>query len=81
MIDTKIVDVVESFDEGTLDEAKTVAIGDGGRIWAQARIIDGLVVAGHQVCCELHVRNNSSKKVKSDFRFSLFRPIANEPGC
>lgn len=70
--DTKAVDIVESFTEGELDEAKTVAVGAEGRVWAQARILDGLVVAGHQICCELHVRNNSNRKVCQTLKNFLF---------
>lgn len=69
--DTKMIQVVESFSESMLDEVKTVAVGDGGRVWAQARVVDGLIVSGHQICCELHVRNNSSKKVSPTFMWSI----------
>ncbi|KZT27204.1 hypothetical protein NEOLEDRAFT_162928 [Neolentinus lepideus HHB14362 ss-1] len=61
--DKKDVDVVEAFDgdsEGITPEA--VVVGEGGKIWAQGRVVGRVIVAGQGACIELQVKNHSIKK-------------------
>ncbi|KAH9063558.1 hypothetical protein EDB87DRAFT_1575346 [Lactarius vividus] len=39
-----------------------LVIGEGGKIWAQARVLGGMLVAGESACVELQVKNHSAKK-------------------
>ena len=41
-----------------------LVIGEGGKIWAQARVLGGMLVAGESACVELQVKNHSAKKVR-----------------
>ncbi|KAI0290261.1 hypothetical protein B0F90DRAFT_1787636, partial [Multifurca ochricompacta] len=41
---------------------ESLVIGEGGKIWAQARVLGGILVAGESACIELQVKNHSSKK-------------------
>lgn len=61
--DKKDVDVVEAFD-GDPDRVspEAVVVGEGGKIWAQGRVMGGVVVAGRGACVELQVKNHSAKK-------------------
>ncbi len=40
-------------------------VGEGGKIWAQGRVLGGMLVAGESACVELQVKNHSAKKVCS----------------
>jgi hypothetical protein len=44
--------------------AEAVVVGENGKIWAQGRVIGGVLVAGHSACLELQVKNHSTKKVR-----------------
>ncbi|KAA1467199.1 hypothetical protein DENSPDRAFT_926422 [Dentipellis sp. KUC8613] len=63
VVDTREVDVLESYE---LDfdriEPEGVVVGEHGKIWVQAKVVGGLVVAGESACVELQVKNHSSKK-------------------
>lgn len=63
--DTRHIDVVECPmpERDTTDDPRATAIGDGGKVWAQGKIVGGLLVAGRSACCELHIKNHSIKKV------------------
>jgi len=58
------VDVLERYDED-FDRIvpEGVVVGDQGKVWIQARVVGGLVVAGESACVELQVKNHSTKKV------------------
>ncbi|KII84382.1 hypothetical protein PLICRDRAFT_69836, partial [Plicaturopsis crispa FD-325 SS-3] len=61
--DKREVDVVESFEEdfGRLDP-EGVVVGENGKVWMQAKVVGGIIVAGESACVELQVKNHSSKK-------------------
>ena len=61
--DLKDVEVVECGLPELAPEG-TIAIGDNGKIWMQARLVGGVGVAGHPTCVELSVRNQTAKKVR-----------------
>lgn len=62
--DKKEVDVVESFEEDfNRHEPEGVIVGENGKIWVQAKLLGGFVVAGQPACVELQVKNHSTKKV------------------
>lgn len=46
------------------EDVGVVAVGEGGKVWTHARILDSFVVAGQNLTCRLHVKNNSQKKVQ-----------------
>jgi hypothetical protein len=68
------VDVLQQYpgDDTALEEdglhtwpaPECLVIGEGGKIWAQARVVGGMLVAGESACVELQVKNHSSKKVR-----------------
>ena len=49
-----------------------LVVGEGGKVWAQARVVGGMLVAGESACVELQVKNHSAKKVRCISLFSLF---------
>jgi len=67
VVDRASVEVVESFPEeviaagGNIPQA--VAVGESGKLWMQARVLGGVLVAGDTACLELQVKNHSTKKV------------------
>jgi hypothetical protein len=65
--DIKEADVVEAFEEEPIesrrDDVVKVAVGEGGKVWAQGKIVGGFAIAGQPACCELHIKNHSIKKV------------------
>lgn len=62
--DKKDVDIVESYEEDFgRREPEGVIVGENGKIWVQAKLLGGVVVAGQPACVELQVKNHSSKKV------------------
>lgn len=64
MFDKKNVDVVEAFEpDFSLPDPEAVVVGENGKVWLQARLLGGIVVAGQPACVELTVRNHSLKKV------------------
>ena len=68
VFDKKPVDVVEGFTQQLLQgEPEAVVVGEGGKIWAQARAVGGFMVAGQAGCVELQVKNHSTKKVSQHF--------------
>ncbi|KAI0050531.1 hypothetical protein FA95DRAFT_1581211 [Auriscalpium vulgare] len=61
--DKKEVDVVENYAEDfDRIEPEGVIVGEHGKIWVQAKVVGGLLVAGEGACVELQVKNHSSKK-------------------
>lgn len=57
------VDLVESYEEDfSRAEPEAVVVGENGKIWAQGRVVGGVVVAGESACVELQVKNHSTKK-------------------
>jgi hypothetical protein len=42
-----------------------LVIGEGGKVWAQARVLGGMLIAGESACIELQVKNHSAKKVSA----------------
>jgi hypothetical protein len=48
-------------------KAEAVVVGENGKIWAQGRVIGGVLVAGASACLELQVKNHSTKKVLRHF--------------
>lgn len=66
--DKKEVDVVESFEEDfNRHEPEGVIVAENGKIWIQAKLLGGFVVAGQPACIELQVKNHSTKKVIACF--------------
>lgn len=56
--------VVECFaDDPARPEPEGVVVGENGKIWAQGKVVGGVVVAGESGCVELQVKNHSAKKV------------------
>ncbi|KAL1739443.1 hypothetical protein HDZ31DRAFT_6165, partial [Schizophyllum fasciatum] len=63
VIDRTEVDVVENYEEDfSRAEPECVVVGENGKIWAQGRVIGGVVVAGESACVELQLKNHSTKK-------------------
>jgi hypothetical protein len=57
------VQVVECFDEDlNRPEPEGVVVAENGKIWAQGKIVGGVIVAGETACVELQVKNHSTKK-------------------
>ena len=63
--------VLEEDDLHAWPAPECLVIGEGGKIWAQARVLGGMLVAGESACVELQVKNHSSKKVCNFFAFLL----------
>ncbi|KAL0565764.1 hypothetical protein V5O48_016257 [Marasmius crinis-equi] len=79
LLEKKDVDVVESFDEeGFYREERVdpagVVVAENGKIWVQAKLVGGLVVAGESACVELQVKNHSTKK-NSSLQIGLSRQL------
>ncbi|KAL1683224.1 hypothetical protein EV122DRAFT_273346 [Schizophyllum commune] len=75
VIDKTKVDVVESYEEDfARAEPEGVVVGENGKIWAQGRVIGGVVVAGESACVELQLKNHSTKK-NSGLAVSLSRHL------
>ncbi|KAJ7730809.1 hypothetical protein B0H16DRAFT_210102 [Mycena metata] len=57
------VQVVECFTEDpTNPEPEGVVVAENGKIWAQGKVVGGVIVAGESACVELQVKNHSTKK-------------------
>ncbi|KAJ7621716.1 hypothetical protein DFH06DRAFT_1232550 [Mycena polygramma] len=57
------IQVVECFNEDpSRPEPEGVVVGENGKIWAQGKIVGGVIVAGESGCVELQVKNHSTKK-------------------
>ena len=68
VFDKKQVDIVEAFElEFSRVDPEAVAVGESGRIWLQAKLLGGVVVANQPACVELTVKNHSLKKVGVSF--------------
>jgi len=66
VFDKKEVDVVESFEpDFSRVDPEAVVVGESGKIWLQAKLLGGVVVAGQPACVELTVKNHSLKKVNT----------------
>ena len=50
--------------------AECLVVGEGRKVWAQARVVGGMLVAGALACIELQVKNHSAKKVRCVARSS-----------
>ncbi|KAJ7057948.1 hypothetical protein C8F01DRAFT_1148942 [Mycena amicta] len=59
-IDVPVVECLQ--DDPEQPEPEGVVVGENGKIWAQAKVVGGVVVAGESACIELQVKNHSSKK-------------------
>ncbi len=44
---------------------EALIVGEGGKIWVQARVLGGMLVAGESACVELQVKNHSARRVGS----------------
>lgn len=71
--DAKEVQVVEAPEEEEGRRAEGVVVGEGGKIWAQARVVGGVLVAGESACVELTVKNHSTKKVHTNTSLKCFK--------
>ncbi|KAJ7146779.1 hypothetical protein C8R44DRAFT_18707 [Mycena epipterygia] len=61
--DRSDLQVVECFEEDPeRPEPEGVVVGENGKIWAQGKIVGGVIVAGESACVELQVKNHSTKK-------------------
>ena len=68
VFDKKEVDIVEAFEPDFAQvDPEAVVIGESGKIWLQARLLGGVVVANRPACIELTVKNHSLKKVSARF--------------
>ena len=66
VFDKKEVDVVEAFEpDFSRADPEAVVVGENGKIWLQAKLLGGVVVAGQPACVELTVKNHSLKKVNA----------------
>ncbi|KAJ8077578.1 hypothetical protein PM082_002010 [Marasmius tenuissimus] len=79
LLEKKDVDVVEAFDEDQFNQEgrgdpQAVVVAENGKIWVQARLVGGLVVAGESACVELQVKNHSTKK-NSSLQIGLSRQL------
>ncbi|KAJ7471047.1 hypothetical protein FB451DRAFT_1090677 [Mycena latifolia] len=73
--DRRDIQVVECFEEDPArPEPEGVVVGENGKIWAQAKIVGGVIVAGESACVELQVKNHSTKK-NSGLVVSLTRSL------
>lgn len=64
VFDKKDVDIIETLEpDFSRVDPEAVVVGESGKIWLQAKLLGGVVVAGQPACVELTVRNHSSKKV------------------
>jgi hypothetical protein len=70
--------VVEDI-EDVEQKAEAIVVGENGKIWAQARVVGGMLVAGAGACLELQVKNHSTKKVCPSHQ--LFDPISSLSCC
>ena len=55
----------EDFNFDTWPAPEGLIVGEGGKIWIQARVLGGMLVAGESACIELQVKNHSAKRVRS----------------
>jgi hypothetical protein len=66
VFDKKVVDVVEALEpDFSRADPEGVVVGESGKIWLQAKLLGGVVVAGQPACVELTVKNHSLKKVNA----------------
>ena len=66
VFDKKHVDVVEAFESDfSRPDPEAMVVGESGKIWIQAKLLGGIVVAGQPACVELTVKNHSLKKVNT----------------
>ncbi|KAF9519674.1 hypothetical protein BS47DRAFT_1387948 [Hydnum rufescens UP504] len=64
VVDSREIDVVEALDEETpMTDLGHAVVGDGGRIWAHARIMGGVCISGRAACCISGVTLNLSRKL------------------
>ena len=54
----------DRIDFDTWNVPEGLIVGEGGKIWVQARVLGGMLVAGESACIELQVKNHSAKKVR-----------------
>ncbi|KAJ7765849.1 hypothetical protein DFH07DRAFT_1058775 [Mycena maculata] len=63
VMDRTDIQVVECFDEDPArPEPEGVVVAENGKIWAQGKVVGGVIVAGESACVELQVKNHSTKK-------------------
>lgn len=77
--DKREVKIVEGWDPtNAAPSPQAVVITEGGRIWAQATLTNGVVVGGESACIDLQLKNHTQRWVRA-FRalvilFSLQSP-------
>lgn len=60
----KEIEVHESYEEDfSREEPERTTVGENGKIWAQGRVVGGVLVSGESACVELEVKNHSNKRV------------------
>ncbi|KAF9262453.1 hypothetical protein L218DRAFT_1000663 [Marasmius fiardii PR-910] len=82
LLEKKDVDIAEIFDEEMLNneggspkgDPQGVVVAENGKIWIQATVVGGLIVAGESACIELQVKNHSTKK-NSSLQIGLSRQL------
>ena len=68
VFDKKEVDIVEAFEpDFSRVDPEAMMVGESGKIWLQAKLLGGVVVANQPACVELTVKNHSLKKVNARF--------------
>ncbi|KAI0261138.1 hypothetical protein BC834DRAFT_1044154 [Gloeopeniophorella convolvens] len=55
-------DALDEFGYDLWPAPEGLVVGEGGKIWVQARVLGGMLVAGASACIELQVKNHSAKK-------------------
>ena len=66
--DTRNLDVIEAYDEFTVESGRHLAIGENGKLWAQGVVINRVLVQGQPACVELFVKNYTAVKVSAFVR-------------
>nr|GAT58012.1 predicted protein [Mycena chlorophos] len=61
-LDVPVVECLQEAEDGAGPQAEGVVVAENGKIWAQAKVVGGVVVAGESACIELQVKNHSTKK-------------------
>ena len=59
-------------DDHSWPAAECFVVGEGRKVWAQVRIVGGMLVTGESACVELQVKNHSAKNVRYVALFCLF---------
>ena len=54
----------DDFEYDTWPAPEGLIVGEGGKIWVQACVLGGMLVAGESAYIELQLKNHSAKKVR-----------------